>query len=63
MSQLPWLSQYPDGVADPQSGETPVAFVVKKDPSLTGADVVVFVNDLPKTPVGKVLRRQLRPAS
>jgi long-chain acyl-CoA synthetase len=64
------------GVADSQSGETPVAFVVKKDPTLTEADVVgfarrtlasykvpkrvVFVDDLPKTPVGKVLRRQLR---
>ncbi|MCP3725320.1 AMP-binding protein [Paraburkholderia sp. CNPSo 3272] len=64
------------GVADSQSGETPVAFVVKKEPALTESDVVefartsltaykvprqvVFVNDLPKTPVGKVLRRQLR---
>ncbi|MEM5314661.1 AMP-binding protein [Paraburkholderia sp. JHI869] len=64
------------GVADSQSGETPVAFVVKKVPDLTESDViefartslaaykvpkhVVFVNDLPKTPVGKVLRRQLR---
>jgi long-chain acyl-CoA synthetase len=64
------------GVADSQSGETPVAFVVKKEPGLTESDViefartsltaykvprqVVFVNDLPKTPVGKVLRRQLR---
>jgi long-chain acyl-CoA synthetase len=64
------------GMADSQSGETPVAFVVKKEPMLTEADViefarttlaaykvpkrVVFVSDLPKTPVGKVLRRQLR---
>lgn len=64
------------GVADSQSGEAPVAFVVKKEPGLTGSEVidfartsltaykvpkqVVFVNDLPKTPVGKVLRRQLR---
>ncbi|WP_028203463.1 AMP-binding protein [Paraburkholderia nodosa] len=64
------------GVADSQSGETPVAFVVKKEPGLTESEViefartsltaykvpkqVVFVNDLPKTPVGKVLRRQLR---
>lgn len=64
------------GVADSQSGEMPVAFVVKKEPLLTEADViefarttlaaykvprrVVFVSDLPKTPVGKVLRRQLR---
>jgi long-chain acyl-CoA synthetase len=64
------------GVADPESGETPVACVVKKAPALTEGEVigfartslaaykvpkrVVFVNDLPKTPVGKVLRRQLR---
>jgi long-chain acyl-CoA synthetase len=64
------------GVADSQSGETPVAFVVKNDPTLTEADVVefarrslasykvpkrvVFLDDLPKTQVGKVLRRQLR---
>ncbi|WP_233886773.1 AMP-binding protein [Paraburkholderia flagellata] len=64
------------GIADSQSGETPVAFVVKKEPRLTESEViefartsltaykvpkqVVFVNDLPKTPVGKVLRRQLR---
>jgi long-chain acyl-CoA synthetase len=64
------------GAADSQSGETPVAFVVKKEPELTEAEVIefartslaaykvpkraVFVNELPKTPVGKVLRRQLR---
>ncbi|MCP3705404.1 AMP-binding protein [Paraburkholderia sp. CNPSo 3274] len=64
------------GLADSQSGETPVAFVVKKEAGLTESEViefartsltaykvpkqVVFVNDLPKTPVGKVLRRQLR---
>ncbi|CAB3807090.1 Long-chain-fatty-acid--CoA ligase [Paraburkholderia caffeinitolerans] len=64
------------GVADSQSGETPAAFVVKKDAGLTEADViefartslaaykvprhVIFVNDLPKSPIGKVLRRQLR---
>lgn len=64
------------GVADSQSGEAPVACVVKRDAGLTDADVVhfareslapykvpkhvVFIDDLPKTPVGKVLRRQLR---
>ncbi|RQH04383.1 long-chain-fatty-acid--CoA ligase [Paraburkholderia dinghuensis] len=64
------------GVADSQCGEAPVAFVVKRDPALNESEViefartslaaykvpkqVVFVNDLPKTPIGKVLRRQLR---
>jgi long-chain acyl-CoA synthetase len=64
------------GAADSQSGEAPVAFVVKRESGLTESEViafartslaaykvpkrVVFVNDLPKTPVGKVLRRQLR---
>ena len=64
------------GATDSQCGEMPVACVVKKDPALTEEDVVgfarkalaaykvpkrvVFVDDLPKTPVGKVLRRQLR---
>jgi len=64
------------GAVDSQSGETPVAFVVRKEPKLTEAEIikfaqtmlaaykvpkrVVFVNELPKTPVGKVLRRQLR---
>jgi long-chain acyl-CoA synthetase len=64
------------GVADSHSGETPVAFVVKREPGLTESEViefartslaaykvpkqVLFVNELPKTPVGKVLRRQLR---
>ncbi len=64
------------GMADAQSGEAPVACVVRKDPALTQGDViafsresltgykaprrVIFVEELPKTPVGKVLRRQLR---
>jgi long-chain acyl-CoA synthetase len=64
------------GIADAQSGEIPVACVVRKDPSLEDSDViayarenlaaykvprrVVFIDELPKTPVGKVLRRQLR---
>jgi len=54
-------------------------FVVKKDPNLTEADlvahcrrlltpykvprVVEFRTELPKTNVGKILRRQLREAS
>jgi long-chain acyl-CoA synthetase len=64
------------GVPDAHSGEVPKVFVVKKDPSLTEADVlehckkeltgykrpkyVEFRTDLPKTNVGKILRRALR---
>jgi long-chain acyl-CoA synthetase len=61
---------------DERSGEVVALFVVKKDPALTEADVVehckksltgykvpkhvYFRNDLPKTNVGKILRRALR---
>ena len=64
------------GVDDPQHGETVKLFVVRKDAALTEADViahcranltgykvprkVVFVEELPKTNVGKVLRRALK---
>ncbi|MDZ7824175.1 MAG: long-chain-fatty-acid--CoA ligase [Ahrensia sp.] len=64
------------GVADEHSGEVVKLFVVKKDPNLTEQDVkdhcaknltnykrpkfVEFRNDLPKTNVGKILRRELR---
>jgi long-chain acyl-CoA synthetase len=64
------------GIADAQSGEIPVAFVVRKDSALQESDIiayarenlaaykvprrVVFISELPKTPVGKVLRRHLR---
>ncbi|HUQ24306.1 MAG TPA: long-chain-fatty-acid--CoA ligase [Burkholderiales bacterium] len=64
------------GVADQHSGEVPKVFVVKKDPQLTEQDVlehckkeltgykrpkyVEFRADLPKTNVGKILRRALR---
>jgi long-chain acyl-CoA synthetase len=64
------------GVPDDETGEIVVAFVTKKDPSvtedairqhckqaLTGYKVpriVVFKNDLPKSNVGKVLRKDLR---
>jgi long-chain acyl-CoA synthetase len=64
------------GIADAHSGEIPVACVVRKDPALTESDIiayaresltaykiprrVVFIEELPKTPVGKVLRRELR---
>jgi len=64
------------GVPDEHSGEVPKVFVVKKDPQLTEADVlehckkeltgykrpkyVEFRPELPKTNVGKILRRALR---
>jgi len=64
------------GVPDEHSGEAPKVFVVKKDPGLTEADVlehcrkmltgykrpkyVEFRTELPKTNVGKILRRALR---
>jgi long-chain acyl-CoA synthetase len=64
------------GVPDAHSGEVPKVFVVKKDPGLTEADIlehckkeltgykrpkyVEFRTDLPKTNVGKILRRALR---
>ncbi len=64
------------GVADEHSGEVPKIFVVKKDPSLTAEQLIEFTRDkltnykrprhvefrseLPKTPVGKILRRELK---
>jgi len=64
------------GVPDPHSGEVPKVYVVKKDPNLTEQDVlehcrreltgykrpkyVEFRAELPKTNVGKILRRALR---
>ena len=64
------------GVADEHSGEVPKIFVVKKDPQLTEQDLlehckkeltgykrpkyVEFRSELPKTNVGKILRRALR---
>ncbi len=64
------------GVPDANAGEVPKLFVVKKDPALTEADIrkhceanltgykrpkfVEFRNELPKTNVGKILRRALR---
>ena len=64
------------GVPDDKSGEAVKLFVVRKDPeltveslmahmraNLTGYKVprhIVFRDDLPKTPVGKILRRELR---
>ena len=64
------------GVPDEKSGEAVKAFVVKKDPNVTAEDIVKFCREnltaykvpkhiefrtsLPKTNVGKILRRQLR---
>jgi long-chain acyl-CoA synthetase len=64
------------GVSDAKSGEAVKLVIVRKDPALTEADVrayckenltgykqpkiVEFRDELPKTPVGKVLRRELR---
>jgi long-chain acyl-CoA synthetase len=64
------------GVVDARSGEAVKAFVVKKDPNLTAEDIIKFCStqltnykvpkqiefrtDLPKTNVGKILRRELR---
>ena len=66
------------GVPDEKSGEVPKIVVVKKDPDLTGEVLiehcreqltgykvprhVEFRDELPKTNVGKVLRRELRDA-
>ncbi|MDQ0014738.1 long-chain acyl-CoA synthetase [Variovorax boronicumulans] len=66
------------GVADDKTGEAVKLVIVKKDESLTEAQVreycranltgykqpriVEFRTDLPKTPVGKILRRELRDA-
>jgi long-chain acyl-CoA synthetase len=63
-------------VPDENSGEVPKAFIVKDNPQLTEADVLAysrahltpykipkrieFVTELPKSNVGKVLRRALR---
>jgi long-chain acyl-CoA synthetase len=64
------------GVPDEHSGEVPKLFVVKKDPALTAEAILEFCKDkltgykrpktvefrteLPKTNVGKILRRALR---
>lgn len=64
------------GIPDSKSGEAVKAFIVKKDPNLTAENVIKFCQeqltgykvprhiefrtDLPKTNVGKILRRQLR---
>ncbi len=65
------------GVPDEHSGEVVKLFIVKKDPALTEGALqdflkeqltgykrpkyIEFRTDLPKSPVGKILRRELRP--
>ncbi|OAV28440.1 AMP-binding protein [Moraxella catarrhalis] len=64
------------GVPDDHSGEVVKVFVVKKDPSLTAEEVrawakenltgykrpkyIEFISELPKSNVGKILRKELR---
>jgi len=64
------------GVPSEKSGEVVKVFIVKKDKSLKEKDViefcrenltgykvpkhVAFIDELPKSPVGKILRRELR---
>jgi long-chain acyl-CoA synthetase len=64
------------GIADDKTGEAVKLVIVKKNPDLTEAQVrefcranltgykqpkvIEFRTDLPKTPVGKILRRELR---
>ena len=64
------------GVPDKSSGEAVMLFVVRRDPALTNQDLIAFCakqltgykrpryiefrDDLPKTNVGKILRRELR---
>lgn len=64
------------GVPDQKTGEAVHAFIVPRDPTLTAEEVlkhceenltgykrpreIIFKTELPKTPVGKILRRELR---
>ena len=64
------------GVPNEKTGERVKAVIVRKDPTLTADQVktycrtmltaykmpreIVFVDELPKTAVGKILRRELR---
>jgi long-chain acyl-CoA synthetase len=64
------------GVSDDNSGEAVKAFIVKNDPKMTASDVIAFCRknltgykipkhiefckELPKSNVGKILRRELR---
>ena len=64
------------GIPDEKSSEVPMAFIVKNNDAITEDAVLAhcrdgltnykvpkrikFVDDIPKSPVGKVLRRELR---
>jgi len=64
------------GVADPHTGQSVKLFVVKRDPAVTEAELIafarerlagykvpkmiVFVDGLPKSNVGKIIRKDLR---
>jgi long-chain acyl-CoA synthetase len=64
------------GEPDAHSGEVPIAYVVRRNVGLDEAELlafcrerltgykcpksVVFIDALPKSPVGKILRRELR---
>ncbi|MDE0784527.1 MAG: 4-coumarate--CoA ligase family protein, partial [Planktomarina sp.] len=64
------------GKPDGEAGEVPIAFVVTTDPALNETQIkdymastlahykrihkVYFVDEIPKSPSGKILRRQLR---
>ena len=64
------------GVPDEKSGEAVRLVIVRKDPNLTKEDIIAycktqltgykrphqieFRDSLPKTPIGKILRRELR---
>ncbi|MEL7098756.1 MAG: AMP-binding protein [Pseudomonadota bacterium] len=64
------------GKPDDEAGEVPIAFVIRSDPTLTEADLhghmsealasykqlhgIMFVDEIPKSPSGKILRRLLR---
>ena len=67
------------GIPDERSGEVPHLFVVARDPALSTAQVeshcrenlaaykvprrISFVESVPKSPIGKILRKELRSAS
>jgi long-chain acyl-CoA synthetase len=67
------------GAPDPLCGEAVVAFIVRRDPSVTPDEIreharskltnykvpktIVFRDDLPKSNVGKILRKDLRDAA